>query len=38
MHCLAVCSKVNAEIVDGLVLSRFSAEIVQATMVKMTVT
>jgi hypothetical protein len=37
MHCLAVSSKVNKEIVDGSI-SCFSAKIVQATMVEITVT
>jgi hypothetical protein len=38
MHYLAVSSKVNAVIVDGWVMSCFSAKIVQATMVEITVT
>jgi hypothetical protein len=38
MHCSAVSSKVNEEIMDGLITSRFSAKIVQATMVEITLT
>jgi hypothetical protein len=38
MHSLAVSSKVNAEIVDRSVISRFSAKIVQAAIMKITVT
>jgi hypothetical protein len=38
MNCLSVSSKVSADIVGGLVISRFSANIVQATMVEITVT
>jgi hypothetical protein len=38
MHCSAVSSKVNAEIVDGSVISHFSIEIIQTTIVEVTVT
>jgi hypothetical protein len=36
MHCSAFISKVNAEIVEKSVISRFSAKIVQATLVEIT--
>jgi hypothetical protein len=38
MHCLAVSSNVNAKIVDGSVKSCFSAKIVQATILEITLT
>jgi hypothetical protein len=38
MHCLAVSSKVNIEIVDESVISRFSVKIVQATMLEIILT